>query len=232
MSTVTADPIAVLIVDDQPMIRAGLRVILDDDPGISVVGEAGDGIEALASALELRPDVVLMDVRMPRSDGIAATRAIRDDSTLHDTRVIALTTFDEDEYLTGALQAGAVGFMLKDASAAELLNAIRRVHGGDAMLDPALTGRVIDDWVRSSLPASPRPDRDELADRLSPRERVVWRSVATGASNRAIAADLFLTEGTVKTHVHSLLTKLDCESRTQLVSLAYETGFVQPGSAP
>lgn len=223
--------VRVLVVDDQVMVRAGLRVILDHDPGVEVVGEAGDGREAHALASGLLPDVVLMDIRMPRVDGIAATQAIAADPGLSRCRVIALTTFDDDEYLVGALRAGAAGFLLKDASPDELLAAIRRVHAGDSLIDPSLTGRVIDRWIRDDRAPAVTEDRArELLDRLSPREQEVWRLVATGASNRDVAAELFLTEGTVKTHVHALLTKLDSTSRTQLVTLAYETGFVQPGS--
>lgn len=224
--------VRVVIVDDQEMIRAGLRVILDHTPDIEVVGEACDGLDAHRVVRDLAPDVVLMDIRMPRSDGIEATRAITDDPALGDVRVIALTTFDDDEYLAGALRAGVAGFLLKDSSPAELLGAIRRVHAGDAMLDPALTRRVLDRWVTSGTTEPGTGDRLRLLlDRLSPRETEVWRLVATGASNREIARELYLTEGTVKTHVHALLTKLDTPSRAVLVTLAYESGFVSPGGA-
>lgn len=223
-------PIRVLLADDQQMIRAGLRVILDHEPDIDVVGEADDGLQACSAAIDLRPDIVLMDIRMPRRDGIAATRAIKADPRSAECRVIALTTFDDDEYLAAALKAGAAGFLLKDATPTELLNAIKRVHAGDALLDPSLTQQVLNQWVGQ------RPDHIQTGAlsaavaRLSPREHDVWRLVASGASNKDIAAALYLTEGTVKTHVHSLLTKLDSPSRSHLVTLAYESGLVRPGS--
>lgn len=223
-------PIRVLLADDQQMIRAGLRAILDHEPDIEVVGEADDGVDACAAAIGLRPDIVLMDIRMPRRDGIVATRAIRADPQLADCRVIALTTFDDDEYLAGALKAGAAGFLLKDATPTELLNAIKRVHAGHALLDPSLTQQVLDQWVGQRSHHVQNAALASAVSRLSPREHDVWRLVANGASNREIAAALYLTEGTVKTHVHSLLTKLDSPSRSHLVTLAYESGLVRPGS--
>ncbi|MCG2799598.1 MAG: response regulator transcription factor [Cellulomonas sp.] len=225
-------PVRVVIVDDQEMVRTGLRVILDHTPDIEVVGEACDGLDAYRVVRDLVPDVVLMDIRMPRSDGVEATGTITGDPALADVQVIALTTFDDDEYLAGALRAGVAGFLLKDSSPVELLAAIRRVHAGDAMLDPALTRRVLDQWVTSGATEPGAGSRlPLLLDRLSPRETEVWRLVATGASNREIARELYLTEGTVKTHVHALLTKLDTPSRAVLVTLAYESGFVSPGSS-
>ncbi len=223
-------PIRTLVVDDQPMVRAGLRVVLDNDPDIEVVGEAGDGMEAQRLALRDRPDVVLMDVRMPTVDGMAATRAIRSNPALTQCQVIVLTTFDDEEYVVGSLLAGAAGFLLKDALPVELLAAIRRVHAGGSALDPAITRRIVDQWVAHQQRA-PARGAATPADRLSPREVEVWRQVARGRSNREIAHALFLTEGTVKTHVHALLTKLDATSRTHLAVMAYESGLVSPGDA-
>ncbi len=221
-------PIRTLVVDDQPMVRAGLRVVLDNEPDIEVVGEAGDGIEAQRIALRDRPDVILMDVRMPRVDGVAATRAIRSKPALAHSQVIVLTTFDDDEYVVGSLLAGAAGFLLKDALPVELLASIRRVHAGGSALDPAITRRIVDQWMAHQRRAA-APEANIPIDRVSPRELDVWRRVARGHSNREIARALFLTEGTVKTHVHALLTKLGATSRTHLAVMAYESGLVSPG---
>jgi DNA-binding NarL/FixJ family response regulator len=219
--------IRVLVVDDQALVRGGFRMILDAQQDIEVVGEAEDGGEALAKATELRPDVVLMDIRMPEMDGLEATRRLagRDGAT----RVLMLTTFDADEYVYEAMKAGASGFLLKDVRPEQLADAVRVVAAGDALLAPAITRRLVEQFVRRPPPGSAKPP--ELAE-LTERELDVLRLVARGLSNAEIASALFLTEATVKTHVTHILAKLDLRDRVQAVVRAYESGLVQPGELP
>lgn len=224
-------PTRVVIVDDQAMIRLGLRMILDHEPDIVTVGEAGDGEAAVALAAAERPDVVLMDIRMPRLDGVEATRRIRADPALEGVRVAVLTTFDDEEYVTGALAAGADAFLLKDTDPATLVACVRRVRDGGSLLDPGVTALVVRQWregVRSDAVADARW-RAAVAD-LTAREVDVLRAVARGASNTDIAAALEVTTATVKSHVHALLRKLGCTVRAQLVVAAYESGLVVPGA--
>jgi DNA-binding NarL/FixJ family response regulator len=221
-----ADSISVLVVDDQRLVRAGFRVILDLEPGIVVVGEAGDGHEAIALAARLRPTVVLMDVRMPGMDGLAAARAIIAGTA---SRVLMLTTFDSDEYIYAALRAGASGFLLKDTPSQHLVTAVRCVAAGDALIDPAITRRLIQQFVRATRPGSTVPER--LAA-LTPREREVLRHMAQGLSNAEISRELTVEENTVKTHVGRILAKLGLRDRVQAVVLAYECGFVVPDPPP
>ena len=219
-------PIRVVIVDDQGMVRAGFTSLLAGEPDIEVVGDAADGEAAVAMVTRLQPDVTLMDIRMPVLDGIAATRRILADGLA--TKVLVLTTFDLDEYVYDALRAGASGFLLKDAPAEELASAIRVVATGDALLAPVVTRRVIDAFVRRT-PAPAQKATDERLGLLTPRELEVLGLMARGLSNAEIAADRFVTEHTVKTHVSSLLAKLDLRDRVQAVVLAYESGLVTPG---
>jgi DNA-binding NarL/FixJ family response regulator len=216
--------IRVLIADDQALVRTGFRVIIDAEPDLEVVGEAGDGRETIDAVATRRPDVVLMDIRMPNLDGIEATRRLTA-SGAPAPRVLMLTTFDLDEYVYEALRAGASGFLLKDAGADELLHAVRVVAAGEALLSPSITRRLIADYARRP-PVSERPAA--LAE-LTPRELEVLRLVARGLSNGAIAAELVLGEATVKTHVARIFQKLDLHDRAQAVVLAYETGLVSPG---
>jgi len=216
--------IRVLIADDQTLVRAGFRMVVDARDDLTVVGEAADGAGAVAMASELHPDVVLMDVRMPVMDGIEATRRI---TALGDsTRVLILTTFDLDRYVYEALRAGAAGFLLKDAPPTELAAAVRAVAAGDSLLAPSVTRRLIERFV--ALPAPPSATPETLAD-LSAREAEVLRLVARGLSNQQIAEQLVVSTATVKSHVARLLMKLGLHDRTQAVVLAYETGFVTPG---
>jgi DNA-binding NarL/FixJ family response regulator len=218
--------VPVLIADDQAVIRAGLRRILEVDAELQVVGEVEDGVAAVEAARRLRPRVVLMDIRMPRLDGIAATRRLLDEGGEDAPRVLILTTFGHDEYVYEALRAGASGFLLKDAPAEDLIGAVRVVARGDALLDPAVTNAVI-----ARFTALPAPS-DELAarlDELTPREREVLELLARGRSNAEIAGELFVGEGTVKTHVARVLMKLGLRDRVQVVIFAYETGLVRPG---
>jgi DNA-binding NarL/FixJ family response regulator len=212
----------VLVVDDQELVRAGFRMILERG-GVEVVGEAADGVEAVRVAGDLEPDVILMDVRMPRMDGIEATRQII--ARRPETRVVALTTFDLDEYVYEAVLAGASGFLLKDISPADLVHAVDVIARGDALLAPALTRRLLDRYVARPLPGA-KPDQLTAA---TDREIDVVRLVAHGHSNAEIAAELFLSEATIKTYVSRLLTKLDLRDRVQLTVLAYECGVVVPG---
>jgi DNA-binding NarL/FixJ family response regulator len=217
--------IRVLLADDQAMVRAGFRLILSAEPDITVAGEAADGAEAVAAARRLRPDVTLMDVRMPRLDGIAATRRLAaEDPPV--TRVVALTTFDVDSHVYDALRAGASGFLLKNAPPEDLVEAIRLVAAGGALLDPAVTRRVIEEFARSPAPG---PVPAEVAG-LTERELEVLHLVAQGLSNAEIAATLVVSEATVKTHVARLLGKLRLRDRVQAVVYAYERGLVRPGA--
>lgn len=216
-------PIRVVIVDDQALVRTGMRMVVDSQDDLRVVGEAGDGVEALDLLRATTADIVLMDVRMPRLDGVEATRQLL--GRPNAPRVIVLTTFDLDEHAFAALQAGASGFLLKDAPAEDLVAAIRTVHAGDAVLAPSATRRLLD-RVASQLPtATVAPDRFA---RLTGREREVLLEVATGASNAEIAGRLYLSEATVKTHVGRVLNKLGLRDRVQAVVLAYESGLVRP----
>jgi DNA-binding NarL/FixJ family response regulator len=217
--------IDVVIADDQDLVREGLRMMLDAEPDIRVVGEARTGKEAIARAHDLTPDVILMDIRMPEVDGIEATRRLT--AAGSPTRVLVLTTFDLDEYVYRAMRAGASGFLLKDATREQLADAVRSVHVGDALLAPAITRRLVEDYCRR-----PSPDRTAtIADhRLSPRELDVVELVADGLSNAEIAERLVLGETTVKSHVARILAKLDLRDRVQIVVFAYESGIVRPGT--
>jgi DNA-binding NarL/FixJ family response regulator len=220
--------IRVLLVDDQSLLRMGFRLILEAEPDMEVVGEAGDGASGVSMASALHPDVVLMDVRMPGMDGIAATDSITAaDPTI---KVLILTTFDLDQYVFAGLKAGASGFMLKDAPPAELLAAIRTVAGGDAVLAPTTTRRLIDQFARLLPDPGKQQDRDAMLSKLTERERTVFAELAAGRSNREIATELHLSEGTVKIHVGRILTKLGLRDRVQAVVLAYESGLITPGS--
>ncbi|WP_042364763.1 response regulator [Streptacidiphilus neutrinimicus] len=217
--------IKVMIADDQMMVRQGFTVLLNLEPDIEVVGQAVDGLDALEKVAELRPDVVLMDVRMPRLGGIEATRRITGpaESTV---KVLVLTTFDLDEYVYEALRAGASGFLLKDASAAELAQAVRVVAAGEALLAPTVTKRLIAEFTR--LPGAPRTPLKERVGDLTERETEVLSLIAHGLSNAEIAAKLVVAEQTVKTHVSRILVKLGLRDRTQAAVFAYETGLVRP----
>ncbi len=219
--------IRVVVADDQTLVRAGFKVLIDSAADIEVVGEAENGETAVASALETRPDVVLMDIRMPVMDGIEATRRIAA-TDLPDTRVLMLTTFDLDEYVHDALRAGASGFLLKDTPPGELLDAIRIVAAGEALLAPTVTRRLIEEFVRAPVTSRTPP---EALDVLTDREREVLALVARGLSNAEIAEELVLSPATAKTHVSRIITKLQARDRAQLVITAYETGLVAPGNA-
>ncbi|HEX5861158.1 MAG TPA: response regulator transcription factor [Nocardioides sp.] len=212
----------VVVVDDQELVRTGFTLILER-AGMSVVGQAADGLEALEVARQTNPDVVLMDVRMPRMDGIEATRLLVDE--LPGTKVVALTTFDLDEYIYAAVRAGASGFLLKDVSPENLVNAVRCVAHGEAILAPALTRRLLERFAAGPAPGARPPQFEELTE----REVDVLRLVARGLSNSAIGSDLFLSEATVKTYVSRLLAKLRLRDRVQLAVLAYESGLVAAG---
>jgi DNA-binding NarL/FixJ family response regulator len=215
--------IRVLIADDQQLVRSGFRVLLDAEPDLEVVGEAADGVAAVAEARRLRPDIVLMDIRMPHLDGIEATRSIT--GTLPGTRVIILTTYDLDEYVFDALRAGAYGFLLKDVRTAELADAVRTVTEGGALLAPTVTLRMISQFARSPGPAQ----RDRLLAMLTPREGEVLKLVGRGLSNTEIAARLMISQATAKTHVARILLKLGLRDRVQAAVLAYERGVVVVG---
>jgi DNA-binding NarL/FixJ family response regulator len=218
--------IRTLLVDDQALLRTGFRLILDREPDIAVVGEADDGDTALELARQLSPDIVLMDIRMPRLNGIDATRRLL--ATDRPPHVLILTTFDLDEYVYEALRAGAGGFLLKTVPAVQLVEAVRIVAGGEALLAPAITRRLIEQFVRR-----PRTNGPPAAlEQLTPRELDVLRLLARGLSNPEIAAKLVVAPSTVKTHVASLLQKLDLRDRIQAVVLAYESGLVEAGAAP
>jgi DNA-binding NarL/FixJ family response regulator len=216
--------VRVLIADDQALVRAGFRRLLESEPDIDVVGEAQDGLEALDIAARFTTDVVLMDIRMPRLDGLQATRRLLERSAR--TRVIILTTYDLDEYVFDAIKAGASGFLLKDTAPDQLIAAIHIVANGEALLAPSVTRRLIEEFARRPTPRAPPP---ELAD-LTARELEILKLLARGHSNAQIAAELVIGQATVKTHVRNLLTKLNLHSRVQAVVLAYESGLVQPGA--
>jgi DNA-binding NarL/FixJ family response regulator len=216
---------SVLIVDDQPLQRMGFRMVLESEPGISVAGEAENGIEAVRRTAELSPDVVLMDIRMPGMDGIEATRRIT--ASGGRSRVLVLTTFDLDEYVYAALRAGASGFLLKDARPDELLSGIRAVAFGDAVVAPALTRRLLHAFTKA-LPAADRAARDPRLRTLTERELEVLRVVATGRTNGEIAQELHLSESTVKTHVSRAFAKIGARDRVQAVIIAYDIGLVGP----
>jgi DNA-binding NarL/FixJ family response regulator len=220
-------PIRVVVADDQELVRAGFCVILEAADGISVVGEAANGAEAVVAAAEHRPDVVLMDIRMPGMDGLEATRLITGDGAAAGPKVVMLTTFDLDDYVYEALRAGASGFLLKDAPRHDLIAAVRAAAAGDAMLAPSVTRLIIEAFARRPPATTPSPTR--LAS-LTARERDILLLLARGRSNMEIAADLFVGEATVKTHIGHLLAKLGLRDRVQAVILAYETGVVVPGS--
>ncbi len=217
--------IRVMVVDDQQMFRMGLRAILQAQDDVEVVAEAGDGAEAVSLGIRLRPDVVLMDVRMPELDGIEATRRLLAAPSDTPVRVLMLTTFDIDDYVFDALRAGASGFLLKDASADELVGAVRTVAAGDALLAPRVTRHLVEAFVAAPPPSTPR---EHVLDALTDRERDVFMLVARGRSNTEIAGDLYIAEQTVKTHVGRILAKLQLRDRVHAVVLAYESGLVGP----
>jgi DNA-binding NarL/FixJ family response regulator len=218
--------IRIVLVDDQALVRAGLRTLAERDGDITVVGEAADGRSGLGVVRGHRPDVVLMDIRMPVLDGIAATKAIVDDPALADVRVVVLTTFDEDENVMAAIRAGAAGYLLKDVSPIDLREGIRLVAAGDALLSPAITGTV----MRALAGQLRRTIRPALVDGLTEREREVLQRVALGESNAEIGAALYISPATARTYVSRLLTKLGARDRAQLVVIAYESGLVAPGA--
>ena len=220
--------IRVLLADDQALVRAGFRALLAAQPDIDIVAEAGDGAEAVRLAVELRPDVVLMDIRMPGTDGLAATKQIAADPRLTDVHVVILTTFELDEYVFAALRTGASGFLVKDTEPADLISGVRAVARGDALLSPGVTRRLIEEFAsRAKQPADTRALRE-----LTEREREVMALVAQGLSNEDIAARLFVSPATAKTHVSRAMVKLGARDRAQLVVLAYESGLVRPGWHP
>ena len=222
------DAIRVILVDDQALVRTGFRMILEDEPGIEVVGEAADGKAGVEAAVRLRPDVVVMDIRMPVLDGIEATRQIVRDGAAPDARVLILTTFDADENVVDALRAGASGFLLKDVTPADFVVAIKTIAAGDALLAPTVTRRLLDRYADRLPPVN--EERNAALRDLTEREVEVLRLVGRGLSNREIAESLFLAEPTVKTHISHVFDKLDLRDRAQAVVLAYEAGLVRPGS--
>ncbi|WP_328973260.1 response regulator transcription factor [Streptomyces sp. NBC_00239] len=226
--TVGGRPIRVLIADDQPLVRRGLALILAPDPDFDVVGEAADGAQAVALAHRLRPDVVIMDIRMPVLDGVAATGQLADE--LPDCRVLALSTFDMDEYVVAALRAGAYGFLPKDISPEELVAAVRVVHTGEAAVAPRLLTRLISTYVRAPhrLPEPPEAAAAAAAGELTPRELEVWRLMAAGLDNAEIADAMAISVSTVKNHITSVFGKLGVRDRVQAVIAAYETGLAGP----
>jgi len=219
--------IRVLLVDDQSLLRMGFRLILEAEPDLEVIGEAADGATGVSMASSLHPDVVLMDVRMPGMDGIQATAAI---TASRSSKVLILTTYDLDQYVFAGLKAGASGFLLKDAPPDELTSAIRTVAAGEAVLAPTATRRLIDQFAPLLPDPGRQDDRDTVLSKLTDRERTVFAQLATGRSNREIATELHLSEGTVKIHVGRILTKLGLRDRVQAVVLAYESGLITPGS--
>jgi DNA-binding NarL/FixJ family response regulator len=219
--------IRVVVADDQALVRSGFTMLLEGESDITVVGEANNGAEAVALTAREHPDVILMDVRMPVMDGLEATRTITSDPSLAQARVIILTTFDLDEYVYEGLRAGASGFLLKDTLPVELLNAVRVVAAGDALIAPRVTRRLIEEFARRPQPGAATPA--SMLQHLTEREREVMELIAKGQSNAEIASTLYVSHATVKTHVSRLLMKLDVRDRAQLVMLAYESGLVRPG---
>jgi DNA-binding NarL/FixJ family response regulator len=217
--------IRVVLVDDQALLRAGFRALLDAEPDIEVVGESGDGKEAVALVKRLQPDVVLMDIRMPQMDGLEATRLITSDPGLSQTRVVILTTFELDEYVFEAVRMGASGFLVKDTEPVELLAGVRAVAAGDALLSPSVTRRLIAEFATRSRPAASTAQLDPLTE----REREVVALVGEGLTNEGIAERLVVSPATAKTHVSRAMIKLHARDRAQLVVIAYETGLVRPG---
>jgi DNA-binding NarL/FixJ family response regulator len=220
----TCTMIEVVIADDEALVRGGLRLIVDAAPDIEVVGEAEDGAEAVQVVRDLEPDVVLMDVQMPIADGIEASRRIVQSGV--STNVLMLTTFNRDDYLYQAMKAGASGYLLKSSPPEQLVNAVRVVAGGDALLAPAITRRLIDDYTTRPQPSMPPKEFNELTD----RETEVVLLIASGLSNSEIADELFVAESTIKSHINKILAKLDARDRVQLVIKTYESGLVQPGA--
>ncbi len=220
--------IRVLVVDDQGLVRAGFRMILEAQPDVEVVGEAVDGLEAVEAARRLRPDVVLMDIRMPRLDGLEATRRLAGPGASNPVKVLILTTFDLDEYVYEALRAGASGFLLKDVRREDLVAAVRVVAAGEALLAPSITKRLIGEFARRPRPVYAAPAALEA---LTAREREVLGLMCRGHSNAEIAAELVISEQTVKTHVGNVLAKLGLRDRIHAVILAYEVGLIQPGAS-
>jgi DNA-binding NarL/FixJ family response regulator len=218
--------IRVALVDDQALLRAGLRVLLDNEDDIAVVGEAGDGEAAIALARQTRPDVILMDIRMPGLDGVEATKRIAEDDRLEGVRVLILTTFESDEYVFEALRVGASGFLVKDSKPTDILGAVRVLASGEALLSPSVTRRLIEEYA--AWPERRRRAPAEL-DELTPREREVMELVAYGLTNAEIAERLVVSPATAKTHVSRTMMKLHAHDRAQLVVLAYQTGLVSPG---
>jgi DNA-binding NarL/FixJ family response regulator len=223
--TATDPAIRVLLADDQALVRAGFRALLDAQPGIEVVGEAGDGREAVELAAALNPDVILMDIRMPVLDGLAATREIASDKRLDAIRIVILTTFELDEYVFDAIRAGAAGFLVKDTKPTDLIEAVRVVAGGDALLSPSVTRRLISEFAQRAK----EPPSATVLDELTDREREVMALAGGGLSNDEIAGKLVVSVATAKTHVSRAMVKLGARDRAQLVVLAYETGLVRPG---
>ena len=219
--------IRVLLADDQALVRAGFRALLDAEPDIEVVGEASDGREAIELTRVLVPDIVLMDVRMPELDGLAATRSIAEDAALSSVHIVILTTFEQDEYVFEALRAGASGFLVKDTEPADLVRAVRAVAAGDGLLSPGVTRRLIEEFASHAKGVDVAPALDELTE----REREVMALVAEGLSNEEIARKLFVSPATAKTHVSRAMVKLRARDRAQLVVFAYESGLVRPGWA-
>jgi DNA-binding NarL/FixJ family response regulator len=218
-------PISVVVADDQALVRSGFLALLRSEEGINVVGEAANGYEAVKICKAQRPDVILMDIRMPEMDGLEATRLITADPALESVRILVLTTFDLDSYVHEALRAGASGFLLKDTLPADLLAAVRIVAAGDALLAPSITRRLIEDFVSRPI----KPVDDPRLDQLTNREREVLAAVAKGLSNAELADVLFMSHATAKTHVSHLLTKFAARDRAQLVVVAYETGLITAG---
>jgi DNA-binding NarL/FixJ family response regulator len=219
--------ISVLLADDQAMVRSGLRLILEDQPDITVVGEAADGAEAVALARRLRPDVCLVDIRMPLLDGIEVTRALAGPAVPCPLRVVIVTTFDLDEYVYGALRAGAVGFILKDAGPALLGEAVRAAHAGDALISPSITPRLLQRFTATATRDTPTGSTARPAVRLSGRETEVVQAIARGRTNQEIAAGLFISLSTVKTHVASIQAKLGLRNRVEIAAWAWENGIIE-----